>query len=691
MRLRTKIIFLITASLAGLGLLSSLLVYNIMLDVLKKDLLEKGVTVARSLAKGITRDVIGNETVLVHEYLRSMVAETPDLEYVFVIGFKNELFAHSFEGSFPPDLHVQKNNAESPIRYLDTEKGPVMEIWAPLIKDLTAHVHIGLNESGLYAHAKALRNRMLLLTLGMVLITVLISAIVSQRITRPLGRLVDSMRDYGREGTTGRLEISSGGKEVEELTVTFQEMIQKLEQSSKALQKSEKKFRDIVESTSDWIWEVDKNGVYTYASPNVTKLLGYEPKDIIGKTVFDLMPPDEAKRVGEIFTDIANSKKPIVVLENTNIHEDGHHVVLETSGEPILDENGNLIGYRGVDRDITERKQAEEALRQYERIISATDDHMSFLDRNYIYQAVNNAYLQAHHKTREEIVGHSVADLLGEDLFERLVKKNLDRCLAGEEIHYQAWFDFHELGRRYMEVAYYVYAETDGAIVGVVVNARDITERQQAEEQIKASLAEKVTLLKEVHHRVKNNMQIITSLLRLQSDTLKDDRDLDMFRESQMRIQAMALIHDKLYRSDDLAGIGFDEYLKELSTHLVRTYSINPGAVTVQVEAADVRLGLDTAIPCGLLANELVSNSLKHAFPDDRKGEIALTLQPVEDDQIALTISDNGIGLPADLDIRNTKSLGMELIFLLAEGQLGGSVEVDRTDGTAFRVVFRNG
>ncbi|MCK5341177.1 MAG: sensor histidine kinase, partial [Desulfobulbaceae bacterium] len=157
-----------------------------------------------------------------------------------------------------------------------------------------------------------------------------------------------------------------------------------------------------------------------------------------------------------------------------------------------------------------------------------------------------------------------------------------------------------------------------------------------------------------------------------------------------MRIQSMALIHDKLYRSDDLAGIGFGEYLKELSAHLIRTYAINPDAVTIQVEAADVRLGLNTAIPCGLLVNELVSNSLKHAFPDDRKGEISIKLKPVHDDQVALTVSDNGIGLPDGLDIRKTKSLGMELVVILAEGQLGGSLEEDRTDGTSFRVVFRN-
>ena len=436
MRLGSKIIFLITLSLSGLGIISSLLVYDIMLNVLEKDLREKGLAITRIFAKGITRDVISNEAVLVREHLRAMVAQTPDLEYVFVVGFKDELFAHSFAGGFPPALHAQKECGKTPFRFLHTEKGPVMEIKAALIKDLAAHAHIGLNESSLYAQAKTLRNHLLLLTLSIVVITGVIAVIISHRITRPLGRLTDSMRVFGREGTIGQLDISSGGMEVEELTVTFQDMIKKLGQAAEAQQKSEKRFRDIVESTSDWIWEVDKNGVYTYASPKVKKLLGYEPKEIIGKRVFDLMPPDEAKRTAAIFKELAGSKKPIDTLENTNIHRDGHLVVLETSGEPIVDKDGNLIGYRGVDRDITERKQADK--------------------------------------------------------------------------------------------------------------------------QIKASLHEKVTLLKEVHHRVKNNMQIISSLLRLESDNIKDSRYLDMFRESQMRI------HSRIQK----AHCSLNCHLQELPLHL---------------------------------------------------------------------------------------------------------------------------
>ena len=216
----------------------------------------------------------------------------------------------------------------------------------------------------------------------------------------------------------------------------------------------------------------------------------------------------------------------------------------------------------------------------------------------------------------------------------------------------------------------------------------DITERKRTEEQIKASLREKEVLLKEIHHRVKNNMQVIISLLNLQSKHVKDKRDWEIFKDSQNRIKSMALIHDKLYQSKDLASINFAEYIENLARHLFNTYRVSSSAIKLVADIKDVPLDINTAIPCGLIINELISNSLKYAFPDGREGEIQIKLYASKDDTFSLIVRDNGIGLPEDLDFRNTKSLGLQVVVALVE-QLKGTIELDRSEGTAFKIVFK--
>jgi two-component sensor histidine kinase len=215
----------------------------------------------------------------------------------------------------------------------------------------------------------------------------------------------------------------------------------------------------------------------------------------------------------------------------------------------------------------------------------------------------------------------------------------------------------------------------------------DISERNKAEEKIRTALAEKEVLLKEVHHRVKNNLQIISTLLDLQSEGIRDGEALAAFRESQGRIKAMALIHERLYESKDLASIDLQRYIEELSAHLFASYVVDSGRISLQVDAGGVSLGIDRAIPCGLIINELVTNALKHAFPDNRQGEIHLGLQAGDDGIITLRVADNGVGLPPALDITSTGTLGLQLVTMLAR-QLRGEVSLVRENGTAFVVRF---
>jgi len=219
---------------------------------------------------------------------------------------------------------------------------------------------------------------------------------------------------------------------------------------------------------------------------------------------------------------------------------------------------------------------------------------------------------------------------------------------------------------------------------------RDITERKHAEEEIKASLKEKEILLQEIHHRVKNNMQIISSLLRLQISGAGDEQITDALMVSQGRVQTMAFVHETLYGSDSLAVIDFKTYISKIAKHIFQTYKTRKDRVKLEVDTEDIKLSIEQATPLGLITNELVTNSLKYAFPENRSGEIVIRILAVEQDSIEFVFSDNGVGIPEGLDWRNTDSLGLQLVILLAEDQLDGTVSLDRRKGTHFTVKFRH-
>ncbi len=216
---------------------------------------------------------------------------------------------------------------------------------------------------------------------------------------------------------------------------------------------------------------------------------------------------------------------------------------------------------------------------------------------------------------------------------------------------------------------------------------QEIVERMRAEGQIRASLREKEVLLKEIHHRVKNNLQVISSLLYLQSQNVGDALSLEMLRDSQNRVRSMALVHEKLYQSEDLARVDFAGYISSLINHLFQSYGVNSSLIGLKTSVDDFAVDIDTAIPCGLILNELISNSLKHAFPDGRAGEIHVELRSDNAGQFTLLVSDNGIGLPEDWGLRETESLGLQLVNTLVN-QLGGTIELDGSGGTAFKITF---
>ena len=216
----------------------------------------------------------------------------------------------------------------------------------------------------------------------------------------------------------------------------------------------------------------------------------------------------------------------------------------------------------------------------------------------------------------------------------------------------------------------------------------DITIRKELEDQIKASLREKEVLLREIHHRVKNNLQTISSLLRLQMRIIDDDRYSEIFSDIQNRIQVISLVHEKLYRSKDMANIDINDYINSLIKVILQSHGATTGRILVNVEHTDISFDIDKAVTCGLIVNELVSNAVKYAFPDRRSGEVRIAIHPLSDNEIELIVSDNGIGMQEDLDIKKVESLGLQLVVILSEEQLKGKIELNRTEGTEFRIKF---
>jgi PAS domain S-box-containing protein len=450
------------------------------------------------------------------------------------------------------------------------------------------------------------------------------------------------------------------------------------------LHESEERYRLLAENARDMISRHTPDGVFLYASPASRTLLGYKPEDLLGRALTEFIHAEDLHLLLSKNATLAGgfAEGPVAYRVRKG---DRSYAWIETSMRPVHpDRPGGAQEFAAVSRDVSSRKEQEEALRRYEFIANTSNELMALINRDYLHEAANEAYCRTLGKSRADVVGHSLASVWVPDTFSAVIQKPLEQSLAGNDVQYEAWCTMPGGTRRFFDIRQYPYRNGRGEVTHSVLVALDISERKGTEEQTQTMLREKEVLLKEIHHRVKNNLQVISSLLNLQSNVISNPETRELIRESQNRVRSMALIHEKLYQSD-LSTINLDEYLRSLTRELFRSYGVQ--GVGLKLEVEEISLDVDTAIPCGLIVNELISNSLKYAFAPGAEGTIQLKASMVSRQQVALSVSDDGVGLPNDVNLRSTGTLGFQLVHMLIK-QLRGTLDIVKNGGTTFMITF---
>lgn len=405
----------------------------------------------------------------------------------------------------------------------------------------------------------------------------------------------------------------------------------------------------------------------------------------------DAIHPDDREAVDRAYTASVRERRPYEITHRLRM-PDGRIKWVREHGETHYDEDGKPLHSVGTVQDITDLHFAQETLARSEQHMRLLLDSLPFavgyIDRAERITYANHLY-RRQYGAGSDPVGRQLGDVLDEGVYDGY-KHHIQEALDGQTVQYERAF-VHADGTPCIRLARFVPdLDASGRVAGFFALIEDITERRRAESRIRAGLAEKEVLLKEVYHRVKNNLQIVSSLLNMQGRAVTDPAVRDLFAESASRVKSMALVHELLYRAADLSSISLVQYLDQLAGHLAVAHRPLSARVPLAVEGADLKVGIEAAVPLGLIANELISNAYKHAYPPDTPGgRVLLSLERQTDGRMRLGVTDDGRGLPAKFEVEGASTLGMQLVLALTR-QLGAELHCESRPGrTRFEVSFR--
>lgn len=460
------------------------------------------------------------------------------------------------------------------------------------------------------------------------------------------------------------------------------------------LRQSEEMYRAVVEDQTELICRFLRDGRLTFVNEAYCRYFDRTREELVGMNFLALVPPEHRDaRVRHLRS--LTTEHPVAIHEHGFVNRQGLLRWQQWTDRAIFDASGNVVEFQSVGRDITELKQTyEELARSRERLRYMLSSSPAVI---YTCRPEGDFVITFVSDNVRNLVGCEPAELTKASSFwgDRVHPDDAPRVwqslasLLKEGHRVQEYRFLHADGKyRWMRDETKLVLDSEGNPAELVGSWIDITNLKTAEDQLRATIREKEVLLKEIHHRVKNNLQIMSSLLDLQTEDIKDERYIGIFKDAESRIWSMALIHEELYRSN-LAQIAVGEYIQALADDLFNSHGVFAKGVTIQidVESNDICLGIDTAVPFGLILNELLSNALKHAFPGGRKGTIRVALKRVNRDELELSIGDDGVGFKGDLELKQG-SFGLRLVHNLVS-QLKGTLWLDETrEGTTFRMRF---